>query len=134
MCSPTTLSYFTRTKCNLYHFCVAHQRKWALWDDWLQPKTALFPIEEYQICIPLIRFFLRLNSFDKAVSCDGKWVEKSRGKKKSSNMVIVVGNTVSLSICDIICPLDISACQISGTRENKRWIRFFFFPPIDLSG
>lgn len=41
-------------------------------------ENALFPIEGNQICTLFVRFFLHLHLFDKAVSSDGKWVDKSR--------------------------------------------------------
>lgn len=108
------LLYFTGTKCNLYHFCAAHQKEVGR-ARWLTaPKNALFPIEENQISTLFLHFSLHLHLFDKAVcvSSDGKWVDKLRQKRAKQ--------AVSLSINDIICPPDSSACHIGGTRIKEK--------------
>lgn len=127
------LLYFTGTKCNLYHFCAAHQKEVGRARWLIAPKNALFPIEENQISTLFLHFSLHLHLFDKAVcvSSDGKWVDKLRQKRAKQ--------AVSLSIYDIICPPDSSACHIGGTRikeKNKTEGKnvLFFFVPLGLCG
>ncbi len=124
------LLYFTGAKCNLYHFCAAHQKEVGRAMTHCT-ENALFPIEENQICTLFVHFFLHLHLFDKAVSSDGKWVDKSRQKQRHGPSV--GGKAVSLSINDIICPPDVSlpvtsmALELEKKKTKRKTKRNIYF-------
>lgn len=89
------------------------KRKWAERDDSLHRKTLCFQSKKIRsrLCF-FISLYISICLIRLCVSSDGKWVDKLRQKRAKQ--------AVSLSIYDIICPPDSSACHIGGTRIKEK--------------
>lgn len=96
------------------------KRKWAVQDESLHQKRSVSNPRKSDL--HTVHFFLHLHLFDKAVSSDGK----------NGDMVLLLSDRPSaLSINDIICPPDISACHSGGKKAGKRNV---YFSPLGPSG
>lgn len=103
------------------------KRKWAVHDDSLLQKRSVSNPRKSDLYS--VRFFLHLHLFDKAVSSDGKWVDKSRQKRWHGPTV--GGLAVSLSINDIICPPDMSppvtSVALRVLKKDKKGKKEIYF-------
>lgn len=78
-------------------------------------ENVLFRIEENQICGRFLHFFVRLRSFDKAVTVNG-WISWD----KTSDMApLVAGGVIPLSANDIIFQPGVSLCLSHSEWREK---------------